>query len=141
VKKEAWEGMRHFSVILCDIDHFKRINDTYGHSVGDRILKQVANQLRLAVGPDDHVARWGGEEFLILLNNTKSQRAVEIMERIRQAIENMTLIEGSQAVSITMTFGVCQYDGKGSFDSCIVKADKALYQGKKSGRNQVVLMK
>jgi len=142
MQKEEQHGVSTvYSVIICDIDHFKVVNDTYGHSVGDKVLIKVAELLRSAVGPDDSVARWGGEEFLLLLKNTEGNKAYAIMERIRESIENESLPEGGDRISITMTFGICQFDGTESFDSCIVKADKALYRGKRSGRNKVVLGK
>lgn len=140
-KEEQDAASTVYSVILCDIDHFKEVNDTYGHSVGDKMLIKIAELLRSAVGPDDSVARWGGEEFLLLLKNTEGDKAFEIMEQIRKSIENESLLEGDNRICITMTFGICQFDGTASFESCIAKADKALYQGKKSGRNKVVLRK
>ncbi len=138
-KKEQHAASMVYSVILCDIDHFKAVNDSYGHSVGDKMLEKIADLLRSAVGPDDSVARWGGEEFLLLLKNTEGHKAYEIVEQIRKSIENMSLLEDNNSISITMTFGICQFDGTASFESCIAKADKALYAGKKSGRNKVVL--
>ena len=140
MKKEELQGCQEvYSVILCDIDHFKAVNDTYGHSVGDKVLIKVADLLRDAVGSEDSVARWGGEEFLLLLKNTEGHKAYEAMEQIRKSIEHARLLEDSHRIRITLTFGVCQLEGTESFESCIAKADKALYEGKKSGRNKVVL--
>lgn len=140
-KEEQHEASTIFSVVVCDIDHFKAVNDTYGHSAGDKILIKIAELLRSAVGPENSVARWGGEEFLLLLKNTKGDKAYEIMEQVRKSIENEKVMEGNNRISITMTFGICQFDGTASFEICIAKADKALYRGKRSGRNKVVLGK
>ena len=140
-KEDQHKASTVYSVIVCDIDHFKAVNDTYGHSVGDKILIKIAELLRSAVGPDDSVARWGGEEFLLLLKNTEGYKAYEIMEQIRKSLESESLLEGNSSISVTMTFGICQFDGTASFESCIAKADKALYRGKRSGRNKVVLGK
>lgn len=142
MQKEEQQGTSTvYSVVICDIDHFKAVNDTYGHSAGDKVLIKTAELLRSAVGPEDCVARWGGEEFLLLLKNTEGNTAKAIMERLRNSIENESLLEGNNRISITVTFGICQFDGTTSFENCIVRADKALYQGKKSGRNKVVLGK
>ncbi|MGE5677913.1 MAG: diguanylate cyclase domain-containing protein [Pseudomonadota bacterium] len=142
MQKEEQQGASTvYSVVICDIDHFKAVNDTYGHSTGDKVLIKTAELLRSAVSPEDCVARWGGEEFLLLLKNTEGNKAKEIMEKLRSSIENESLLEGNNRISITMTFGICQFDGTTSFENCIARADKALYQGKKSGRNKVVLGK
>lgn len=142
MQKEEQQGASTvYSVVICDIDHFKTVNDTYGHSTGDKVLIKIAELLRNAVGPEDSVARWGGEEFLLLLKNTEDNKAYGIMEKLRSSIENESFLEGNNRISITMTFGICLFDGTTSFENCIARADKALYQGKKSGRNKVVLGK
>jgi diguanylate cyclase (GGDEF)-like protein len=139
MQKKPGSTSEIYSLVLCDIDHFKVVNDTYGHLAGDSVLVEVANQLKNAVGPEDRVARWGGEEFLILLKNTESNQAFELMERIRNAIEHTIFTENENHFHITMTFGISQFDYKTSFETCIAEADAALYDGKKAGRNQVVL--
>ena len=125
-----------FSAIVVDIDHFKRINDTWGHDVGDRVLKALAQLFRDMVRTQDIVARWGGEEFLIVLPQTSLAGALEVAERLRQAAEG-TLgrsLESSEAV--TLTLGVAEYAG--SVSACLKLADTALYRGKEGGRNRVV---
>ena len=135
-----------FSAIVVDIDHFKRINDTWGHDVGDRVLKDLAQMFRNMVRTQDIVARWGGEEFLIVLPQTLLVGALEVAERLRQAAESTLSrslddveaitrrLESSQA--ITLTLGVAEYAG--SIPECLKLADTALYRGKEAGRNQVV---
>jgi diguanylate cyclase (GGDEF)-like protein len=125
-----------FCAIVVDIDHFKRINDTWGHDVGDRVLKDLAQLFRNMVRTQDIVARWGGEEFLVVLPQTPLAGALEVAERLRQAAE-ATLgrsLEGSE--TITLTLGVAEYAG--SIPDCLKLADTALYRGKEGGRNQVV---
>lgn len=127
-----------FSFIFADIDHFKNINDTYGHACGDVILKSVAQTIRGLLRKSDIFARYGGEEFLTLLPETDLTGAAGVAERFRQQIENMTVHYADYAINITITLGVAQFDRKLGADRSIQLADRALYQGKESGRNRVV---
>ncbi|MBL8057705.1 MAG: GGDEF domain-containing protein [Anaerolineales bacterium] len=127
-----------FSVVLCDIDDFKAFNDRYGHDTGDLILVAVAGLLRACLREQDHVARWGGEEFLLFLPGTRQDNAWGVAERIREKIAATRLPIRAQAVAITLTFGVAEYAAECDPAACIKRADTALYQGKQRGKNQVV---
>lgn len=124
--------------VLADIDHFKSINDEYGHDAGDAVLTAVSQVLRLALREQDSVARWGGEEFLILMPNATLEMASTVAERLRQQIAAIEVpFEGKQ-IKVSMTFGVsCHHDDE-SIEAPVSRADTALYKGKLSGRNQVV---
>lgn len=125
-----------FSVISVDIDHFKRINDTAGHDAGDHVLRDLAQLLRDMVRTQDIVARWGGEEFLVVLPQTPLEGAFEVAERLRRAAE-ATLARGLEGIdTITLTAGAAEYAS--SVPDCLKLADVALYQGKAAGRNRVV---
>lgn len=125
------------SVIIADIDHFKSINDTYGHETGDNVLRAVAEILRNNTRKQDVVARWGGEEFLFLLPETCGTAAVKLAEKIRLTVENTVIPDHGTYISITMTFGVSEFVRTLSVDGTIRIADNALYEGKKNGRNRV----
>jgi len=128
---------RAFSVILLDIDLFKRINDNYGHAVGDRIIREVANQLRNQCRRIDTVTRWGGEEFLILSPETTLTDATLLAERIRVAIAGPTVTVRNRELKVTVSSGVATVSGQESPDRLLQRADDALYAAKNDGRNQV----
>ena len=133
--KRAFEP---FSFILMDIDHFKNVNDTYGHECGDYVLATLAVILRSAVRKQDLVGRWGGEEFLLFLPKTSLKGAITIAESVRKKIEDYPFSYSSKKIAVTATFGVSQYEKPLSVDECIKLSDDALYEGKESGRNRVV---
>jgi len=131
------------SLLLIDIDHFKKINDQYGHQVGDLILTQVAKLLQHDFRSVDLPARYGGEEFAVIMPNTALDSALAAAERFRKRVENTPLAAGSQHVNLTVSIGVATHSGakKGSFfdPAAILRAsDEALYKAKQQGRNQVV---
>lgn len=127
-----------FSIIIADIDFFKKVNDNYGHNCGDMVLKQMGEILCSSIRYNDSAARWGGEEFLLLLPNTDSDGALLMAERIRKRIEEMKFHYEGIEFNITVTFGIAQFDGELSIDELIKAADNALYEGKNKGRNCVV---
>jgi diguanylate cyclase (GGDEF)-like protein len=129
---------RPFSVVMGDIDDFKVVNDRYGHDCGDFILRSIADIMRSMVRKQDIVARWGGEEFILLLPDSPLDGGKKVAEGIRRKIEIETFSFNAQRLSITMTFGVSEFDGSVSIDGCIKKADEALYKGKEKGKNCVV---
>ena len=130
---------RPFCVVLGDIDHFKAVNDTYGHDAGDFVLSSVSTLMRTELRKQDAVGRWGGEEFLWILPETGEEGALKVAERVRQRIETSPLAYDGKTLRITMTFGVACYDAESGFEDCVRQADAALYRGKEGGRNRVVL--
>lgn len=135
--KENYHDNESFSIIMCDIDHFKAVNDTYGHDAGDYILKEVSAVIRNEVRDNDVVSRWGGEEFLLVLKADKIA-ATKLAERIRASIEKHVFTYKNQTLNITMTLGVSSYHNGNDISSLVRSADKKLYRGKENGRNQVV---
>ncbi len=128
-----------FSIIMIDIDHFKRFNDFYGHQVGDAILRKFSALLKETVRKIDAVFRYGGEEFAILLPETPLEKAKSVAQRVRETI-NSTLFTDERKqleLKVTASFGVSDSNGKKSIDAIIEAADHALYLGKHSGRNCV----
>lgn len=123
-----------FSVILVDIDHFKSINDSYGHAQGDEVLQKLARLIRENLRKNDVIGRWGGEEFLIICPETCLQEAYHVAEKIRITIENHSFIRSKK---ITGSFGVASYESGDSVHSIVNKADQAMYYAKEMGRNVV----
>lgn len=125
------------SVIMCDIDFFKKFNDTYGHNAGDAVLKHVANVFRNNIRIDDGVFRWGGEEFIFLLPNTTLNHAADLAERLRKAIEDSVCHFEELELRVTMSFGVHAVSDKLNVEENVKAADQMLYKAKENGRNQV----
>nr|WP_275888492.1 GGDEF domain-containing protein [Desulfobulbus alkaliphilus] len=127
---------RDFSIILLDLDHFKQVNDQYGHNVGDFVLKQTAEILLHCSRKQDAVARWGGEEFIMLLPATELDTAVLVAERIRRSIEDYNYESG---IKLTGSLGVASLARLDALDigALVNAADERLYQSKHGGRNQV----
>ena len=122
------------ALLIMDIDHFNQINDKEGHLVGDKVLKSLANRLQSKMRTNDILARWGGEEFVIVLPNTDIKAATELSGRLLDYVRS----ENIEGISITVSIGVTQYNSNDSADSLFSRADKALYQAKDEGRNRVV---
>ncbi|AYG94494.1 diguanylate cyclase [Brevundimonas naejangsanensis] len=126
------------SVLLLDVDHFKRINDEHGHPAGDEVLRQVAEAVTENVRPSDFVFRYGGEEFLIVLVETTLQQAVAVAERTRQALEARDIkIGGAERLRVTASIGAAEHGGHPDENYLIKTADEALYRAKQAGRNRV----
>ncbi len=127
------------AVLMCDLDFFKQVNDEYGHDVGDEVLKTLAVILQEGVRDSDIVIRYGGEEFLILLTDCEMEKATEVAEKIREAVEEQLFRVEDISIRKTLSIGVSVYpvDGEG-FWECVKHADIALYQAKDTGRNKVV---
>ncbi|MEW6080119.1 MAG: GGDEF domain-containing protein [Thermodesulfobacteriota bacterium] len=143
IREEQQRQMRlknTFTLILGDIDNFKAVNDAHGHDAGDFVLQSVAQLLKDQVRNIDCPARWGGEEFLIMLIETDLEGGLAVAERIRNRLEETGYtFNGVDIPPVTMTFGLSQYQGASdTLDSCIKRADKALYTGKSRGKNTVV---
>lgn len=135
----CYRSKNPLSLIMTDIDHFKRVNDQFGHQVGDEVLTKVADLLQEQLRTYDLAARYGGEEFCLVLPETDLDSASEVAERIRQRAEKMDFRAPMENYTLTMSFGVAAYDGttEGTIDELIRVADDALYEAKNSGRNQV----
>lgn len=127
------------SFILFDIDHFKKINDTYGHPAGDYVLKETCDLIKTKmIRPTDALGRYGGEEFALLLPGTQSQIAIDVAERIRTKIEQHQYVFEDKKISVTISLGVVALDSTSkTSDELISLADKALYDAKNQGRNRV----
>lgn len=128
-----------FSIILCDIDDFKQVNDRYGHDSGDYVLAGIADIMKSTVRKQDIVGRWGGEEFILLLPDARLDGGKRAAESIRENIESESFHINNKVFSVTMTFGVSQYDGTMDMVDCVKRADEALYSGKGIGKNRVIL--
>jgi diguanylate cyclase (GGDEF)-like protein len=128
------------ALIGLDIDHFKRVNDTYGHAVGDAVLKTISRECKALLRQSDTFARLGGEEFVVLLPSTDMQHAAQLAERLRAVIAATAIEVGGSSLHVTASFGCATTNLTESTPTALVAgADKALYAAKKSGRNRVVL--
>ncbi len=140
LQRQAIRQKSPFTLVLLDIDHFKTINDTYGHDAGDAVLTKVAQSLTQRLRQRDVLARWGGEEFILLLPETSSEGAFVVCEELRQCLMQMNIVYQQQHISVTATLGLAQLD---DLQLELIRwqsaADIALYQGKKTGRNKVVI--
>lgn len=136
---EASSAPKPLSVVMIDIDFFKKVNDTYGHSCGDAVLKQVARVIQANVRGNDLAARYGGEEFCLLLPDADMERARQASERLRESIAATTTTYDGKSLGVTVSLGVAQYDPARdpSGKSLIDRADQALYRSKQEGRNRV----
>ncbi len=131
------------AILLCDLDHFKRINDTHGHLVGDEVLQEVARRLLYSVRSYDYVGRYGGEEFLIILNNCTSTSATGRAEEIRLAVSYVPVETSVGALPVTMSIGLHHTENWGlrAVEELLQEVDSALYTAKATGRNRVVIAK
>ncbi len=132
------------SILLCDVDHFKSINDGYGHQTGDEVLQQIARRLQAAVRSKDHVGRYGGEEFLIVLNHCRPVDLPDSADRIRRCISDRPFETRAGALNVTLSLGANAISPQSvypSIEAMIKDADLALYDAKAAGRNRVSLVK
>ena len=126
-----------FGIIILDIDHFKDVNDTYGHQVGDDVLKQFSKILKGSIRDTDSLGRWGGEEFLIICPNTDAAALKKMAENLREKIETHDFSNDIQR--LTASFGITCYNGEQDVVTLLKEADAALYSAKKLGRNKIVI--
>lgn len=134
------ESVEHFSCIILDIDYFKRINDQYGHLVGDSVLRFIAKHLRRMSKGQDFIARFGGEEFILLLPETDLAHAYQFAEKLRKQIQltRFTIKDSKETLTFTVSMGVATYHRGELVSDFIDRADNALYMAKGTGRNRVV---
>lgn len=140
IEKEL-QGARNstHALILCDIDFFKNINDSYGHATGDQVIERFARLLKEITQHTGVVARLGGEEFALYLSNTNKTDAVHLAERIRTACEALVIKNQTHKLKFTVSFGVVEINKKSTLNNALKEADTALYQAKNTGRNRVVV--
>ena len=125
------------SIVLADLDHFKQINDTYGHLAGDAVLREASRRMREAVRPYDCIGRYGGEEFLLVLSNCDTMGAVRLAQRLLQAVSNEPIMLAEATVVMTLSAGVATSEGITEGALLVGAADTALYRAKRAGRNRV----
>ena len=148
VKQEVSQAKRKGSslcAIMADIDYFKHVNDTYGHAAGDLVLKTIAKIMRSQLREYDIAARYGGEEFVILLPYTTVTEAKLVAERLLKSvnskvidIEKVNTKNKTKTISVSISIGICEYNHEDKYDQLVMKADKALYEAKETGRNRIV---
>jgi diguanylate cyclase (GGDEF)-like protein len=132
---------RSMATLMIDIDHFKKINDTYGHAAGDDVIKAVAGIIGKCIRTTDKAARFGGEEFVVLLREIDQETALLLADRIRRTIEQSTISHETASISVTVSIGVAIFaDRDHDVQDMIERADQGLYVAKKSGRNRTFLM-
>ena len=142
--KRAIRYNRPISLVMVDIDHFKKVNDTYGHQAGDEVLKGLVESIKGSIRSDvDWVARYGGEEFLVVFPETDFERAKCLAERLRRNISQKTIQINEKKIHITASFGVSGFTSSSSLravshEALISQADESLYQAKQEGRNRVI---
>lgn len=139
IELEARKNGKNFCLIMMDIDHFKSFNDNHGHQFGDEVLKFVAKTIENCTPKSALAARYGGEEFSVLLPSCTAKKALILAENMRQKISSKILFKrnsGEEVGNITMSFGIAEFNIKESVESCIERADAALYNAKRNGRNR-----
>ncbi|MFC3282386.1 biofilm regulation diguanylate cyclase SiaD [Litchfieldella rifensis] len=140
LKQEAKCAKRHpqsYTLAMLDIDHFKRINDRHGHDVGDQVLVAIAHVMRQELRDYDLCARWGGEEFLLLLADTQLEEAHAIVDRLRQRLSEIPITVGDMTLSITASAGLSEHrNGENPLEETLHRADQALLRAKRSGRDR-----
>ena len=131
-----------FAIAMLDVDHFKNINDTYGHDAGDEVLKSLAKILNSEKSGDEmfQSGRWGGEEFLVVCggNDGKKEEIRELFEALRKRVSENVILYAGNEIRVTITIGLAFYEPGKSLDELVKEADDKLYEGKETGRNQVV---
>ena len=136
-RMSAWNRRREvFSLLLLDVDHFKKLNDQHGHLAGDEVLAAISGALRGAIRREDAIARYGGEEFAILLPNTSLEQAAQVAHNVREAAARMVVCHNQESISVTISCGVATIQPNERMEILIGRADEALYAAKEAGRNR-----
>ena len=126
------------SICLCDIDFFKRVNDTYGHDIGDVVLQKIAETFRRELPQGSFVSRWGGEEFLLIFPHSNGDEASFALDILRSKIKAIVFDGGGESFSVSMTFGLVEYDFHSDLTTILKEADEKLYLGKENGRDRII---
>ena len=126
-----------FSIIICDIDDYKKINDTFGHNAGDFVLVEISNLITNSLRKQDYVGRWGGDEFLLLLPQTGEDGSRILADNIRDKVDKHDFVYRESHISLSMSFGVAEFKRSLSVHDCIKNADESLYKAKEQGKNKV----
>ena len=126
------------SFCLCDIDFFKKVNDTYGHNIGDEVLKTLSDTFRKELPKDTFISRWGGEEFLLIFPGLNGDETMVALERLRQKVKSIVFNGGIEKFSISLTFGLVEYDYHSDLTTLLKQADEKLYIGKENGRDRII---
>lgn len=137
-QRRVQRGATPFAVVLADVDHFKQVNDRFGHDIGDEVLKRVADSIRASARDMDQPARWGGEEFLVLLPSCPREEALAIAERMRTHLRELSIDANGQPLAVSASFGVSAFVPGEELDACIRRCDEALYRAKHAGRDRVI---
>ena len=127
-----------FCVVLIDIDHFKSVNDNYGHPIGDQVLKHLAKLMKESIRKTDFAFRYGGEEFMMLLSNVDVRNATHVSDQIRKKLETTNFSMKGTSFNVTASFGIALFDKKDTQETIIKRADENLYKAKQTGRNKIV---
>jgi len=133
IQRSRRHGSR-FCILMMDVDHFKLVNDTYGHQIGDIVLRSFSYRINERIRESDYFARWGGEEFILLIDNADIAQAAQLAETLRVSIESSRF---DPVQSLTISIGVAEYKPEEAIDSLLARADKHLYDAKEAGRNRV----
>lgn len=139
LEQESREFGFHFGVLFMDIDHFKQVNDTYGHDVGDDILKLVANTIHSNLRREDTFGRYGGEEFVMLCRNITKENLFQLAEKLRIVVKNASLRYNNKNLHVTISIGGTVFSDTDTIDNVLKRADQNMYQAKQNGRNQTVI--
>jgi diguanylate cyclase (GGDEF)-like protein len=135
-KARADRDGRPFSVLIIDVDHFKRINDTVGHFVGDKVLKQSAAAIRAALRETDTLSRWGGEEFMVLMPSARLEAIHDVVQRVHRSVEEIDFSQCGLDGRVTVSIGAAQWHPDETLEEMLTAADDALYRAKQNGRNR-----
>lgn len=141
INRHSASAIRHnsaLSLFIFDIDHFKRVNDSYGHQAGDQVLQQVVSVVQANIRTGDVLARYGGEEFVVILPETSLTEAVELADRLRKRISRELIKTRSGVIAVTASFGVAELSGSSALSRLVQDADEMLYRAKETGRNRVM---
>jgi len=144
IDREATRSQRHqhpFTIVLVNVDKFKQVNDTYGYNAGDDVLVEISRVLRSCVRNEDICARWGGEEFLLLLPETNAEASLSVANKVLESVSMTEFKANKPGIRITVSIGICEHDLSQSVQECISKVNQAVLLAKQNGRNRYIIAK